>query len=87
MIAIDLPILPMGQHYSRVTFPMSWCRHDYDSPERVAVGMAGAAGLRVVAVRQEGTTMAVYALEPDMSDARGWGAYRALQCSSARRYL
>lgn len=80
-----LPALPMGQHYVRVTFPASWCAHDYDSPTQVAWRMAREAGLQVVRSKREAGTVAVYAIEPSTSDARAWDRYRNLRCSSAQR--
>lgn len=81
-----LPTLPMGEYYARVTFSLRSLAHDYDSPERVARGICRAHGLRVVAARPEGQTMAVYVLEPHANDARGWDRYRDMPCTSACRF-
>lgn len=81
----ELPDLPWGQHYARVTFSRLACTHDYDSPARVARGYAEDAGLSVIAVRMERGTVAVYVREPHANDARAWDRYRQLCCTSAQR--
>ena len=80
-----LPTLPMGQHYVRITYPISWCQHDHDSPRHVAAVMARNAGLQTILAQVEGGTVAVYAIEPDGCDALAWHRYRAMPCSSAQR--
>jgi hypothetical protein len=82
---IQLPKLPFGQHYARVTFPMSWCRHDYESPREVARGFARDAGLEIVNAQVERGTVAVYVIEPPVSHAPAWDRYRSLKCTSAAR--
>ena len=39
--------LTPDRHYVRVTFPMSWCRHDYESPRQIGRELAMRAGLEV----------------------------------------
>lgn len=85
IITDELPSLPRGEHYTRITFSRRDCSHEYESPRRVARQYAESAGLRVVRTAEEGATIAVYAVEPQINDARGWDRYRNLQCTSAQR--
>ena len=77
--------LTPDRHYVRVTFPMSWCRHDYESPRQIGRELAQRAGLEVMATALERGTVAVYAVEPSINDARAWDRYRGMACSSAQR--